>query len=134
MPRRRRRKEDEPVAFDERILGDSDFVREVLSDAQWESSEKLRRLARGVTIQELVERAAKLAGVSVEELRGATRRPAVVAARRALAQVAVVELGKPGAAVARHLGVASSTVNRQAATGEASGLAKALLEDLGLLS
>jgi REP element-mobilizing transposase RayT len=129
-PRRRRRKEEEPVAFDERILGSSDFVRAVLNDAEWEAREKLRRAARGVTIEELATLTAQLAGVSLSDLRAATRRPAVVAARRALAQVAVSELGKTGALVARYLGVATSTVNRHAAAGEASPLGKMLLESI----
>jgi hypothetical protein len=41
----------------------------------------------------------------------ANRSP-VVAARRALARVAIGELGRPGAAVARYLGAATSTANR----------------------
>lgn len=85
-----------------------------------------------MTIEVLAERAARLARLTAEDLRAATRRPRVVEARRALAQVAVGELGKPGAAVARHLGVATSTVNRHAANVEASGLAETLLDDLGL--
>jgi putative transposase len=134
VSRRRRRKEEEPVAFDERILGGSDFVRDILNDAHWEAREKFRRMARGVSIDELSQRVARLTGLSVEELRAATRRSDVVAARRALAQVAVGELGKPGAAVARYLGVATSTINRHAAAGEASALAAELLKDLGLPS
>ena len=55
---------------------------------------------------------AHLAGITVEELCSGGRRPPAVAARRALLQVAIGELGRSGAAVARCLGVATSTANR----------------------
>jgi len=128
VPRRRRRKEEAPSVYDERILGSSEFVTGILSDAAWERREKLRRLARGRSLAELGERAAALAGISVAELCSGSRRSAVVKARQALAQVAVGELGHPGATVARYLGVATSTVNRQMGRPESGPLAQRLLE------
>jgi REP element-mobilizing transposase RayT len=127
---RRRRRKEEPQAYDERILGGSDFVMQMLREAEGDRREVLRRSARTLTVEELGKRVAGLAGITVGELRGASRRPAVVRARRALAQIAVGELGRPGAQVARYLGVATSTVNRGAAWEELEALAKELLEKL----
>ena len=130
VPRRRRRKEQEASAYDERILGSSEFVTGILRDAAWEWREKLRRKARGLGLAELGERAATLAGISVAELCSGSRRSAVVKARQALAHVAVGELGHPGAMVARYLGVAASTVNRQMGRSESGPLAQRLLETI----
>ena len=69
-----------------------------------------------------------MSSIGVEELRSGSRRRPVVEARRALAQVAVEELGHRRAAVARYLGVATSTANRGLGYGEPSPLAQRLLE------
>jgi hypothetical protein len=71
-----------------------------------------------------------VAGITTEELCSGARQPGVVAARRALAQVAIQELGRSGASVARYLGVATSTANRAVAS-ELDPLAQRLLESLG---
>jgi len=130
LPRRRRRREgDEESVYDARVLGSSEFVQEVLSQAAWERREVLQRARQGTGLAELGAAVACLAGITTEELCSGARRPGVVAARRALAQVAIRELGRSGAAVARYLGVATSTANR-AVAGELDPLAQRLLETL----
>jgi hypothetical protein len=130
VPRRRRggAGEEESV-YDARVLGGSEFVSAVLREAEWERREVFRRAQRGLGPAELGEAVACLAGITVEELCSGARRPVVVAARRALAQVAIGELGRSGAAVARYLGVATSTANR-AVGGELDPLAQQLLATL----
>jgi REP element-mobilizing transposase RayT len=130
LPRRRRRKEgEEESVYDARVLGSSEFVREVLSQAEWERREVMRRARQGTGLSELGEVVARLTGITTEELRCGGRRPGMVAARRALAQVAIRELGRSGASVARYLGVATSTANR-AVEGDLDPLAQQLLETL----
>jgi REP element-mobilizing transposase RayT len=129
-PRRRRQGEgEEESAYDARVLGGSEFVRAVLREAEWERRDVLRRASQGTGLGELGEAVAQLAGITVEELCSGARRPSVVAARRALAQVAIGELGRSGAAVARYLGVATSTANR-AVGGALDPLAQRLLGTL----
>ena len=123
----RRRNREEATAYDERILGGSEFVSQVLRDAEWERREILRRSRRGLGVGDLAQRTAELAGLSVEELCSASRKASIVAARRALAQVAVSELGYPGSVVAKYLGVAASTINRSVTQGKGNPLAARLL-------
>ena len=77
------------------------------------------RLARKVVALASVARQVS-AGTGIPEpaLRSGSRRPAVVRARRLFCQVAVQDLGYSGAAVARYLGVTTSSVNRLAASEE----------------
>jgi REP element-mobilizing transposase RayT len=126
LTRRGRRREEEDV-YDERVLGSSAFVSSVLREAQGEEREVRRRALRGLGVGEIARTVAELSGVGLEELRSGTRRRQVVEARRALAQVAVGELGHRGSAVARYLGVATSTANRGLGKGEPSPLARRLL-------
>jgi putative transposase len=125
--RRRRKAGEEESVYDARVLGDAEFVRAVLSEAQWERREVLRKATQATDLSELGALVAQGAGITVEELCSGSRRPAVVAARRALAQVAIGELGRTGSAVARYLGVAASTANRSV-TGALDPLARRLLQ------
>jgi len=130
VARKRRRAEgEEESVYDARVLGSSEFVQEVLREAEWERREILRRANRGVGLAKLAETVAHLAGISPEELRSGSLRPAVVTARRALAQVAIRELGISGTEVAKYLRVAPSTANR-AVGQETEPLAQRLLETL----
>ena len=99
----------------------------VLHEAQGEAREVRRRALRGLGVEELAHKVAELSGIGLEELRSGSRRRPVVEARRALAQVAVEELGKQGSTVARYLGVATSTANRGLWDGDLSPLARRLL-------
>jgi putative transposase len=126
--RKRRR---ESLAYDERVLGSSEFVRDLLADAAWDRKQAVKASRKRFGVAEVAEQAAGLAGIGLEELRGGSQRAEVVEARAAVAQVAVRELGYAGAAVARYLRVAPSTVNRHAGRGELRPLAKRLLEVIG---
>ncbi len=121
----------EAVVHDARVLGDPDFVADLLADADWERRQLIRARMRA-GIAELAERVASLVEISVEDLRGGGRQRPVVQARAALAQIAIRELNHSGAALARYLGVAPSTVNRRAIAvgGELTPLAATLLRAL----
>ncbi len=127
-PRRRRMgQEEETLAYDERVLGSSEFVQDLLAEADWERKQALQK-AR-VDVAALAEQVLALTGIAEEELRSAVKRPAAVAARRAFIQLAVREFGHTGAAVARYLGVVASTVNR-AAQGDRTPSAARLAEEV----
>ncbi|MEW6490873.1 MAG: transposase [Thermodesulfobacteriota bacterium] len=120
----------EPPVYDERVLGSSSFVHDLLADAEWERRQALKTSQKRPSVADLTQRAALLAEVGLEELRGGSQRARVVEARAAVAQVAVRELGYAGAAVARYLRVVPSTVNRHAGGGELRPLANRLRETL----
>lgn len=126
--RRRRGEEQEALAYDERVLGSPEFVKELLADTDWERKQALRK-AR-VSLGDLAEAVLAQTGVSERDLRSGLKRPNAVAARCAFTQLAVVEYGYSAAAVARYLGVASSTTQRQALQGELNPLAERIREGL----
>jgi len=127
-PRRRRGEEDEPVAYDERVLGSAEFVTDILAEADWERRQALRKA--GISLAELAGRVLAETGLKGQDLRSAVKRPEAVAARRAFTQLAVQEYGYSAAAVARYLGVVGSTTSRQAAEGELTPLAQRIRQRL----
>lgn len=125
---RREEQEDAP-AYDERVLGSSEFVQDLLAESDWERRQALPKIR--VRLDELGAEVVEAAGIAEEELRSGVKRPPAVAARRTFIEVAVREFGHSGAAVARYLGVVSSTVNRAAQlpmTPVADRLAKQVLK------
>jgi len=97
---------------DQRILGDSKFVAQVVSGLDERIKKNLRLSGQRLSIGTLGERVAEKCGVSIEELKSGGRRKAVVGARKVLSWIAVTELGYSGAEVARFLGVTNSCVTR----------------------
>lgn len=110
-------------AADERILGSSEFVLHTLSEMPTPSEEGRRRAVS--MLPALLARIAKVAGVTVSECCGGSRRRAVVSARAAVSKFAVRELGLPLVVVARAMGVSPQTVlagvNRPSDSIEMSG-------------
>lgn len=107
----RKTAEGEPLSYDDRVLGSSDFVQQVLADAEWERREALRKA--NVALSVLTKEIHARTGVCEEELRSGRKQPHVVAARRAFIRIALGELGYSGAVVARYLRLTPSAVNRQ---------------------
>ena len=106
------RKRGEKQAFDQRILGDGDFVKHVVSDLDDFVKRNLRLSGQRLDMEAVAEKVALKYDVSMEELTSGSRRSQVVKARRALSWLCVRELGYSGADVARFLGVANSCVTR----------------------
>ena len=101
----RRRKE--PVKGDERILGNSDFVLQVLSEAG-----KMRPSSPSGRIEEIMEEECSKGKVSRAELESGVRRRNVTAVREIIALRSARELGLAAAEIARHLGVNTSAITR----------------------
>lgn len=101
-------------AYDDRILGSSEFVSELLGEAEAKEKETLR-LSRKVTdLDSLAKEIIKREGIEEDELRAGSRRAEAVRARRLFCQLAVKRLRYYGAEVARYLGMTTSAVNRSA--------------------
>ncbi|MBM4340074.1 MAG: hypothetical protein FJ110_11050 [Deltaproteobacteria bacterium] len=114
------------VASDERILGREEFIKRLMSEAEEREKETLRLSRRVPNLVNLAERIAKGEGIEESELRSGMRKKRIAKRRRMFCQLAVVKMGYPGAAVARFLGVTTSSVNRLAATEEMPELKKYL--------
>jgi hypothetical protein len=100
---------------DERILGDSDFVDEVLHSAK---ETKLVEEGRAVDLPELTEQVAKHTGTDVKELFSNTKKPEVVKARSVLCYLATRNLGITATALAATIGMSQSAVSRAAERGQ----------------
>jgi putative transposase len=112
------RKRGEREVADQRILGDGDFVKHVISGLDDLVKKNLRLSGQRIDMKVLAEKVAEKYNVSIGELRSGGRRRAVVQARRAMSWIGVRELGYSGADVARYLGVSNSCVTRLISAGK----------------
>lgn len=112
------RKRGEKVSFDQRILGDSDFIEKVRSGTDEFIKGNLGLSGQRIGIDRLAEEVCEKFNILKGELCSGSRRGGVVRARRELSWRAVREIGYSGAEVARYLGVSNSCVTRVVAFGE----------------
>ena len=111
------RKRGEKQAFDQRILGDNEFVQEVISGLDDLVKRNLRLSGQRPDINTLTEKVCEDHNISVGELRSGGRRHEIVKVRQIVSWVGIRELGYSGAELARYLGVTTSCVNRFISTG-----------------
>lgn len=113
-----RRREDKQ-AYDQRILGDSEFVQDVLLEMNDLDKENFRLNQKRITLPSLAEKVCDVHHVSIAEIRSGSRRHEITEARRVFSWLAVKELGYSGAEVSRYLGVTTSCVTRSISSGKA---------------
>lgn len=102
---------------DERILGNGEFVAEVLASAE-EKMEKVYGLkARGMNIDKIATRVTELLGLAPEEIWAKGKYKRLVEARSLLCYWAVRELGMPMSALANRLGISAPAVSGAVARG-----------------
>ena len=106
--RRRGQKEES----DERILGDGDFVQAILQEAEERQLRQLKVCRSGGTITEIIDEECAQAKISPQEIKNGSRRDAVSRTRALIAYRSREELGLSAAEIARHLGVATSSITR----------------------
>jgi putative transposase len=97
---------------DQRILGDGEFVRDVISGLDDLVKKNLRLSGQRMGITALAEKVSERYNISIVELRSGSRRRSAAKARGAMSWIGVRELGYSGADVARYLGVTNSCVTR----------------------
>ncbi|MEC4685666.1 MAG: transposase [Nitrospirota bacterium] len=112
------RRRDQEEEFDERILGEGDFVQNILREAEEKDIRQLKLRLSGKTITDIIKEECKKRQVSIKELQGGSRRNKVSQTRALIAYRSIEELGLSTAEIARHLGVATSTATRAIARGE----------------
>lgn len=112
------RRRDTHTVSDERVLGSSDFVLDLFSEAEQKAKDTLRLSSQGKDLLELANEISKQNGMTENELRSGGRLRRISKARRLFCRIAVKEMRYPGAEVARFLGVTTSAVCRLANSAE----------------
>ena len=103
---------------DERILGDSDFVRSVLKEAREELARRYRLQANGFDFEKVVGRVSQLLNIDSHEILLSGNQPLRVKARSLVCYWAVKELGLAGTGVAKKLGLTQPAVSKAVRRGE----------------
>ena len=106
--RRKGRKEE----TDERILGSGDFVHQVIKEVEDKSLRQMKLKRSGYTIIKIIEQECKKGQVSLKELESGSRRAKASQTRAQIARRGIEEIGLSAAEIARHLGVATSSITR----------------------
>ncbi len=107
------------IKSDERILGDSDFVEEILAHANEGYTRQYDLKRRGYGLEQVVQKAADLCHLDPREVLAQGRQPRKVTARSLLCFWAVRELGLPLTELARQLGMSPPGVGYAVQRGEA---------------
>ncbi|WP_460597993.1 transposase [Geomonas sp. Red276] len=104
---------------DERILGNSDFVDEVLSEVEAEEIEKKSLYHRDhIDVEHVIAVVAKVLGIKEDEVRKADKQPRHVQARALLCFWAIRELGLTATFLAKELGNSQPAVSQAVIRGE----------------
>lgn len=99
------------IKSDQRILGESDFVRDVLSESEGQFSRKYKLKGLGYDFEKVVERISILLQAEKEYITGKGRQKDRVPARDLLCYWAVVELGMPAVDLARRFDMTPAAVS-----------------------
>ncbi len=114
------------ASSDQRILGSSEFVEDLLSEAGKREIETLRLSVRVRDLGRVAKEIGKGEGLTESDLRSGRRQRKVSRGRRLFCQLVVGKMGCSGAEVARFLGVTTSAVIRAAYSEELPELQKYL--------
>jgi putative transposase len=108
----------ERIKSDQRILGESDFVSDILSESEKQFSRKYKLKNLGFNYEKVVERVAILFQVEKDYITGRGRQKERVRARDLLCYWTVVDLGIPQVDLARKLDITPSAVSYAVQRGE----------------
>ena len=97
---------------DERILGAGEFVHAVMREVEERQLRQTKLRRRGKGIVDIIREECEKRGVNERELIQGSRRQKVSRTRAIIALRCKEEIGSPGAEIARHLGVNTSSINR----------------------
>ena len=106
------------IKGDERILGDGDFVQEVLTSCRQQFERRYHYKFKGYDFDCLVNRVATLFGLEKDRVTRPGRYPDTVEARSVLCYWAVRELGLSTLELAKRLGISQPTASQSVKRGE----------------
>ena len=106
------RKHKERVLYDERILGNNDFVERILKEADEGVKYQLPANELRKVMKKLIEEGCRRENINIKELRLGSRRRPVSRVRAWMACQLVEDHGVPLAEVARQLGISTSAISK----------------------
>ncbi|MFW8600663.1 transposase [Desulfobacterota bacterium M19] len=112
------RKAGQRVKGDERILGDSDFVKNVLKSAKEKFEEKYELEARGYDFERVVRRVAEVLAMDVAQIMALGKSPQTVKARSLLCFWVHRRLGMTTIEIGKRLNISQSAVSRSSMRGQ----------------
>jgi REP element-mobilizing transposase RayT len=113
-----RRRQKEYMKGDERILGDSDYVDEVLGAANESLQRRYQLKAQGLDVDKVAERVAALLKMPVAAVWASGKHRSTVAARSLLCYWSVRQLGLSMSSLAQRLGISPTAVSQSVIRGE----------------
>ena len=108
----------EHIKGDERILGDSDFVKNVLQVARENMAHRYQLQAQGFDFNKVVRRVGELLEIDPQEILLCGKQPLRVKARSLVCYWAVKDLGMAGTEIATILGITQPAVSKSVKRGE----------------
>lgn len=106
------------VKGDERILGDSDFVENVLKSAEEDLEQKYDLKAKGYDFDRVARRVAEAMAMDIEQVTAFGKSPQTVKARSLLCFWAHRKLGMTTIEIGRRLNISQSAVSRSSMRGQ----------------
>ncbi|HFQ81857.1 MAG TPA: transposase [Desulfobacterales bacterium] len=106
------------IKGDERILGDSDFVKKVLKAAEEEFEEKYELQAKGYNFERTARRVAEVLDMDLAQVMAPGKSPQTVKARSLLCFWAHRKLGMTTIEIGRRLNISQSAVSRSSTRGQ----------------
>ena len=106
------------VKGDERILGDGDFVDQVLRDAEDALSRGNKLKAEGMNVEKVAERVVRVFAMKAGEVWSSGKNRKIVQGRSLLCYWAVKELGETMTSMARRLNISVTAVGKSVARGD----------------
>ena len=126
------RSEHTRVKGDERILGSSEFVQDVLQKANEQLERRTLLRTKRIDLQKLMSKVSSHYRINPEDLKTKSKSPTIAKARSVYCYLAVRELDFSGATVARKLNISASAVSKAVVRGRdilrKNELKKSLLE------
>jgi hypothetical protein len=110
--------EQAPMKGDERILGDSDFVHQILAEAEEQIKRQYHLKSLGIDIDMIAERVSEIVGLNVDEVWSAGKHRKIVQARSILCYWAIKELGMSMSSLAGRLNLSVTAVSMSVTRGE----------------
>jgi len=104
------RRKGESEAYDERILGDGDFVQAILEEADQKLARQVRARKKAGLLSKVIKEKCWEAGINEVELKSGSQRRVVSALRKELCFYLNRELGVPMAEIARQVGIGTTGV------------------------
>ncbi len=111
------REEKVPMKGDERILGDSDFINQILSEAEEAFHRHYKLKAMGIDLDMVAQRVADIVGLEIQDVWASGKYRKIVQARSLLCYWAVRELGESMASMARRLNLSVPAVSKSVKRG-----------------